>query len=154
MCISVTGTRVDGGERVGRGFDIRWYPFWCISELELYLLLLYFHYGFQDNCWSIYINYSSSAFNACFNGYNKGLESRLVQLRTQVGVVCWTSGSTRTPRLRFHSTIVCDLLYKCDDVMRARAPRSYIAWSLYSKLIKSKHKLLAFEIWRMIHRPY
>ena len=26
LCISVTGTGTDGGERVGRGFDIRRYP--------------------------------------------------------------------------------------------------------------------------------
>ena len=98
----------------------------------------------------MYINYSSSAFTACFIGFIKGLESRLVQLRTQVGVVCWTSGSTRTPRLRIHSTVVCDRLYK---LIRARASRSYITWSLYRKLINSKHKLFAlnFGVWFIVN---
>ena len=86
----------------------------------------YFNLGFEDHCWSIYLKYSSAALNDCVIGFITGFESRLVQLGTQVGFLCRTSGSTRTPRLRFHNTIVCDLLYKCVDVTRARALRLYI----------------------------
>ena len=86
----------------------------------------YFHLGFEDHCWSIYLKYSSAALNACVIAFITGLELRLVQLVTQVGLLCRTSDSTRTPNLRFHNTVVCDLLYKYVVVPRARALRLYI----------------------------
>ena len=56
----------------------------CIFQLELYLLLFYFHQGFQDHHWSIYLKYSSSDFNACLLDLSKVLSRGCFNLHPEV----------------------------------------------------------------------
>ena len=43
LCISVTGTGTEGGERVGRGFDIRRYPLSMYFRTGVVYVFFYFH---------------------------------------------------------------------------------------------------------------
>ena len=84
LCISVTGTGTEGGQRVGRVLISDDIHYRCISELQLYLLLFYFHQGFQDHYWSIYLKYSSSGFNACLLDLSKVLSRGWFNLHPEV----------------------------------------------------------------------